>query len=197
MIVHRYLYILALSVFTAFLAACGANPDNSKINANPNSGTDSSTAQVSHSYGNIFRDSIPRPTGYVNDYEQIFTYAEEQRLDSLISDFEKRTTIQIAVVTLDITMTTRDSLDALTLKIAKAWGVGQKGKDNGVVIGISRGLRQMRIQNAYGIEKILSDEETKVIIDTAFIPSYREAKYFEGTFAGLKALMKVLGERYK
>ena len=144
-----------------------------------------------------FQDSLPRPYDYVNDFESLFSESEKQTLDSLLQDFEKRTSIQIAVLTIDTSMTTKDSLEAFTLKIGNSWGVGQKDKNNGVVIGISQTYRKMSIQNGYGIEKILSDTETKEIIDTAFIPSFRDADYFKGTLTGLKSLMKILEERYK
>lgn len=144
-----------------------------------------------------FWDSLPNPVGYVNDYENIYTDREEEILDSLIKTFENKTTIQIVVISIDTFMTTRDSLDALTLHFGNTWGVGQKGKNNGIAIGISNGYRKMRIQNGYGIEKILTDEETKQIIDTVFIPSFRNANYFEGTFKGLVELMNILEQRYK
>ncbi|MGZ8549436.1 MAG: TPM domain-containing protein, partial [Chitinophagaceae bacterium] len=86
---------------------------------------------------------------------------------------------------------------ALTLRIANTWGVGLKNKNNGIVIGISKGYRRMRIQNGYGIENVLTDEETKQIIETSFFPSYREAEYFDGTFQGLRSLMTILEKRYK
>jgi uncharacterized protein len=144
-----------------------------------------------------FQDSLPEPHGYVNDFESLFSESEKQTLDSLLEDFENRTTIQIAVLTIDTSMTSMDSLDVYTLKIAKSWGVGQKDKNNGVVVGISKAYRKITIKNGYGIEKILSDEETKEIIDTSFIPSFRDADYFKGTLTGLKTLMKILEERYK
>lgn len=144
-----------------------------------------------------FHDSLPQPIGFVNDYENIFSINEIQSLDSLIRNFEKKTTIQIAVITLDTTMTTDDDFDNFILGIAKDWGVGQKEKNNGITIGISAGYRRIRIQNGYGIEKILSDNETKQIIDTAFIPSYKKANYFEGTYNGLGVLMALLEKRYK
>lgn len=146
-------------------------------------------------YNQLFRDSIPKPHGYVNDYENIYTDREEAILDSLIRAFESKTTIQIAVITFDTTMTTRDSLDAMTLQIGNAWGVGQKDKNNGVTIGISRGYRRITIRNGYGIEKILSNEETKLIIDTAFIPEFREGRFFDGTYIGLIQLMSILEQR--
>jgi len=140
----------------------------------------------------IKESRIPQQRDYVNDFERIFTPKEIQTLDSLIVDFEKRTTIQIAIITIDTNMMKKSELDSWTLKVLRTWGVGQKDKNNGILIGISMGYRIMRIQNGYGIVKILSNQETKEIIDKDFIPFFKEAKYFEGTLNGLKALMKKL-----
>jgi len=136
--------------------------------------------------------SIPKAIGYVNDFEKIYAPEEIETLDSLIADFDKRTTIQISIITIDTTMMKKEELDSWTLKVMKTWGVGRKDKNNGILIGISRGYRVIRIQNGYGIEKILSNQETKEIIDKDFIPFFKEAKYFEGTMNGLQALMKKL-----
>jgi uncharacterized protein len=142
-----------------------------------------------------FWNNIPKPKGYINDYEHVFTFVEVTTLDSVIKDFEKQTTIQIAIVTLDTTRAVWADFDTLTIRIAKVWGVGQKGKDNGVTIGISKELRKIRIVNGLGIEKIMSDDETSVIIKNYFLPGYRQGKYFEGTMTGLKALMAILTKK--
>lgn len=185
----KYLVALAFSLLTIVSSAlCQINRNNNEI--------DTST-KVSRSSRQVFWDSLPRPVGYVNDFENLFSPEEEQSLDSLILAFENKTTIQIAVITFDTSMTTADSLEPLTRRMANIWGVGQKDKNNGVTIGISREYRRMRIENGYGIEKVLTDAETKQIIDTAFIPGYREGKYFEGTLNGLKALMTILEGRYR
>lgn len=139
-----------------------------------------------------FWNNLPQPVNYLSDYENIYSDSEEIVIDSIIADFNKKTQIQIAVVTFDTMMIARDSVDALTLKIANFWGVGQKEKNNGVTIGICKGHKRMSIQNGYGIEKILTNEETKKIIDEGFIPGFREEKYFYGTLNGLKTLMAAL-----
>lgn len=113
-------------------------------------------------------------------------------LDSIITAFEKRTTIEIGIITIDTTMMKKSDLDSWTLKVFRAWGVGKKDKNNGILIGISSGHRVIRIQNGYGIEKDLSNAETKEIIDKDFIPFFKASKYFEGTLNGLRALMKKL-----
>jgi uncharacterized protein len=89
-------------------------------------------------------------------------------------------------------MVTRNDFEDFTLRILNTWGVGKKGKNNGVLIGISAGYRMMRIQNGYGIQKILSDDETKQIIDSYFLPSFKEGDMYDGTLKGLMALMEKL-----
>jgi uncharacterized protein len=128
--------------------------------------------------------------GWTSDYEHIFTEEQIFELDSIISNFERETTNEIAIVTIDSSWTTKDNFDSLTLAIARNWGVGKKEKNNGILIGISTGLRKIRIHNGYGIEKILSDAETKKIIDDIIIPEFQTGNYFEGTKNGLLALMQ-------
>jgi uncharacterized protein len=181
-----------LNILTFFIVTLVAIASCQTSSPNNNQQEVDSTAKTLRLSSRIFGDSLPNSIGYVNDYENLYTDKEEEILDSLIADFEKSTTMQIVVITFDTTMTTKDSLDAVTLRIANAWGVGKKDKNNGVTIGISREYRKMRIQNGYGIAIILTDSETKEIIDTAFIPSFMEGKYFEGTLTGLKTLMVTL-----
>jgi uncharacterized protein len=127
--------------------------------------------------------------GWTSDFEHIFTKDQILVLDSIISKFEKETTTEIAIVTIDSSWTTKESFDSLTLAIFRNWGVGKKVKNNGILIGISTKLRKIRIQNGYGIETILSDAETKKIIDNTIIPEFKNGNYFEGTKNGLLALM--------
>lgn len=128
--------------------------------------------------------------GWTSDYEHIFTEDQIFELDSIIGNFEKETTIEIAIVTIDSSWTTKENFDSLTLTICRNWGVGKKNKNNGILIAISTGLRKIRIQNGYGIEKILSDAETKKIIDDIIVPEFKNGNYFEGTKNGLLALMQ-------
>jgi uncharacterized protein len=138
------------------------------------------------------KDKLPQAVGFVNDFEDIFSTGQENFLDSMIRAYEKGTTIQIALITVDTSMISRNDFDKYILQIANAWGVGQKEKNNGIVIGISKGFRTMSIQNGYGIANILSDSETKKIIDTAFIPLFKNGEYFEGVINGLKVIMNKL-----
>lgn len=135
---------------------------------------------------------IPQPTDYVNDLVNIFTAPQVKVLDSLIRNYEKKGIAQISIITLDTVLVNHQNFEYYTLRIANAWGMGQEGKGNGILVAIAPGLRRMRIQNGVAIEKIFSNEETKKLIDSVFIPNFKKGDYFEGTKQGLTALMNKL-----
>ena len=87
-------------------------------------------------------------------------------------------------------MTTAAAFDNYTLLLLNHWEAGGARKNNGILIGISKGHRKMRIHNGYGIERLMTDAETKAIVDTAFIPLFKKGRYFEVTLKGLKAIMQ-------
>jgi uncharacterized protein len=141
-----------------------------------------------------------RPIGYVNDFESVFTKNENLSLDTLVSNIEKESTVEIAVVSIDTalihvwdsTYHKKLSFDTLTLLIAKRWAIGKKNKDNGILIGFSKELHLLRIQNGYGIEKKISNIETKEIIDDFILPQFKKGNYYEGVKAGILAIYKKL-----
>ncbi len=65
-----------------------------------------------------------------------------------------------------------------------------------MLICINPGYRSMRIENGYGIEKYLSPQETKEIIDKGFLPDYKKNNFFERTKAGLYAIILKLTEKH-
>ncbi|MFH6936996.1 TPM domain-containing protein [Flavobacterium sp. FlaQc-30] len=145
----------------------------------------------------IYWNNLPSPQGWINDYERIFSDDEEKKLDNIISSFERETSIEIAIVTIDTVKTSSDKFEALSLHIAKTWGIGKKGKDNGILIGLSKGYRKIRIELGNGIAKVLTEQETKEIIDHDFIPEFKKGNYYQGIVNGITKLMEVLRTRIK
>ncbi|MNQ06590.1 hypothetical protein D3C85_193470 [compost metagenome] len=164
---------------------------------NPTVAKDTVMENLVAKYRQVFWDNLPHRSGWINDYENLYTKKEEHQLDSLIHFFEKKTTIEIAVVTIDTIKTSKENFDNLSLHMAQQWNLGKQDFQNGILIAISRGHRKMRIQNGNGIELLISDEETKAIIDTYFIPYFKKEDYYNGTFVGLKELMKLLETKIK
>lgn len=137
---------------------------------------------------------FPKASGYVNDFYHLFTEAERFQLDSIIVQYEKETTNQIAILTIDSAMLGKCDIDEYTLGIANKWGVGAKEKNNGIVIGIAPGLKKIRILNSDGIRNLLTDAETKNILDSVMIPYFKKAEYFEGARNGLHAIFEELND---
>ena len=110
----------------------------------------------------------------VSDYENILSPVEEQALSLRIQYFEDETTNQIVIVTIDsIPKQYDNSLDYATA-IANYLGVGQKDKDNGLLILVSRSQREVGIATGYGTEKVLTDSICQLIIDDYLIPNFKE-----------------------
>jgi uncharacterized protein len=127
--------------------------------------------------------------GRVTDFEGILKDNEKQILDSIISDHERRTTNEIAIITIRDDQTTSEAFDDYVLRIHNSWGVGKKGMDNGIVLAISRQLRKVRISTGSGIESKLTNEEAKTIIETIMLPQFRNGNMFQGTRNGLLAII--------
>lgn len=139
------------------------------------------------------RLSIPLfPPNWTSDFEDIFTDAEQNALDSLLSAYEAKTTNEIGVVSVDTNWTSREEFEKFVLRLHNFWGLGKKDKNNGILIGISSGYKLVRISNGYGIEKTLTDAETDSIVHRVMIPHFAKENYYAGTRAGVLAIMKEL-----
>lgn len=128
------------------------------------------------------RADLPVASGAINDFADVLSADEEQTLASLVADVEQATTAEIAVATVT-------SLDGLAIEdyatqLFAAWGIGQTGKDNGVLILVAPSAREMRIEVGYGLEGILPDGLAGQIIRETFLPAFRDGAYGRGIVAG-------------
>jgi hypothetical protein len=131
-----------------------------------------------------------KPLGWTSDYDHVFTAEQIIKLDSVIGQFEKETSTEIAIVTIDSSWTSKEHFDEFMIKMFNDWGIGKKELNNGILIGICVGLKKIRITNGYGIEARLSNNDTKNIIDNIIIPEYKMNSYFTGTINGLLSIMQ-------
>lgn len=138
--------------------------------------------------------NLPEPTGWVNDFDHLYTKAQKKTLDSLIANYEQKTSVEISIVTIPVTATDQEHFEDLTLRMGQTWGIGKKDKNNGILIGISKEYRVIRIQNGLGIEKLISDKQTKEIIDSYFIHHFKKGDFFKGSYDGIIAITKTLDE---
>lgn len=131
---------------------------------------------------------FPKQKREVNDFEFVFSVEELEKLTIIIGEFEKKTSNKIAIVSIK-SIKSYDDFDKYAVDLSNNWGVGQKGKDNGLTIVFSKTLRKIRISTGTGTQKILSDSFCKSVIDKTMIPKFKNGNYYEGIEKGLSQLI--------
>ncbi|MGH6877738.1 MAG: TPM domain-containing protein, partial [Rhizomicrobium sp.] len=85
------------------------------------------------------------------------------------------------------------TLEQYGYQLGRAWGIGQKGKNNGALLIVVPSAHGVRIEVGYGLEGNLTDAQSRVIIDEFMLPDFRRGDYDAGVLAGTQAIIKVLG----
>jgi len=133
---------------------------------------------------------IPFLTGRVTDNAQILTGEAKKSIAESLKTHEAATGNQIAVLTLP----TLDgqSIEEYAVAVFKAWKLGQKGKDNGILLIVVPDDRRLRIEVGYGLEGTLTDGMAGSIIRDTITPHFKKNDYNSGIQSGVKAIVDVL-----
>jgi len=134
---------------------------------------------------------IPSPVGYVNDFAGVIDKKSVKDMSSRIGAFKDKA--EIAVVT--IKSLEGQDVETYTHTLAVKWGVGKKGKDNGVVILIAVKERKVRIEVGYGLESVIPDGIAKRIIEQDMKPYLKKNDFGGGLSAGVDAVIKRIREK--
>ena len=88
-------------------------------------------------------------------------------------------------------------LEDFSIRLAEKWKIGQKGKDNGVILLVFKEERAVRIEVGYGLEGALTDAASKLIIQNEIIPRFREGKFDEGIESSIQAIQQATRGEYQ
>ncbi len=137
--------------------------------------------------------AIPQtgPTAFVTDYASILSPNQINELELKISNFEKSTTNEIAVVT--IPSLDGDTIENVAQDIFTKWGIGKEGKNNGVLLLISLADRETRIHTGYGVEGDLTDIGTSYIQRDIITPAFQAGDYYSGINGAVDKMIEALG----
>jgi len=127
------------------------------------------------------------PLRLVNDYTGMLTTEQQISLNNKLQAFNDSTSTQIYVVTYDDLQ--GYPIDEFANTLGEQWGIGQKGRDNGIVILVSPQNRQMTIRTGYGLEGAVPDAIAKRIIEKEMTPSFREGNFYKGIDDATNTLM--------
>jgi uncharacterized protein len=153
-------------------------------------------------WANLLPAQIPdrtNPPRLVNDFANILDKGEVDRLESKLVAFNNETSTQILVVTVP-DLQGYDKSD-FAFRLGEKWGVGQKGKDNGIVILVkpktSESNGQVFVATGYGLEGVLPDAiVNNAVVDNEMIPSFKENNYYEGIDKGTNVIMQITRGEY-
>jgi uncharacterized protein len=137
--------------------------------------------------------AIPYLTGRVVDEANILSQAARDRLTAATKAHEQATTNQVVVLTVPTVGSA--SIEEYAVKVFEAWKLGQKGKDNGVLVVVAPQDRKMRIEVGYGLEGTLPDGAAGEIIRTWMTPAFKAGNYDKGIEDGVAAIIARLEGR--
>lgn len=131
----------------------------------------------------------------VYDYANMLSAGEKNALAQKLLRYADSTSTQIAVAT--IKTLNGDDISRLAVEKAHEWGIGQKGKDNGVFILVAQQERKIKIATGYGVEHLLTDLLSKEIIDQVITPNFKQQQYYQGFNQATDYIFKILAGEYK
>jgi uncharacterized protein len=134
--------------------------------------------------------TFPELTGRVVDGAGILDASTREQLEKLSADLEAKTTDQLVVVTLKSLQGT--SIEDYGYQLGRKWQIGQKDKNNGVILLVAPNDRRVRIEVGYGLEPTLTDAISSVIIQGSILPRFRAGDFAGGVRRGAEDIAQVL-----
>jgi uncharacterized protein len=134
-----------------------------------------------HGQAKFFDEDIVSPMSpprLVNDFGKMLTEESIQRLEAKLRVYNDTTSTQIAIVT--VPTLGAYPVEEYGIRLARKWQIGQKGKDNGILILLAKEERKVDIQTGYGVGQYISDIDANRIIRDLMIPNFKAGDYYTG-----------------
>jgi uncharacterized protein len=133
---------------------------------------------------------FPSLTGRVVDQAGLLDSTAQAQITAKLAALEQKTGTQLVVVTL--ASLDGDDIADYGYQLGRAWGIGQKGKNNGVLLIVAPNERKVRIEVGYGLEGMLTDLQSDLIIRNDILPRFRAGDFPAGIERGVDDLVQVL-----
>ncbi len=129
-------------------------------------------------------------TDRVVDAAGVLSFAQQQELIAKLSAYEKESSDQIVVAT--VPSLNGMDIETYANRLYRAWGIGQKSENNGILLLVAPTERKVRIEVGYGLEGTVTDALSAIIIQNAIIPEFRNGDYGTGITKGTDDILQVL-----
>ncbi len=134
--------------------------------------------------------TFPPLTGRVVDQANIISADTRQAVEGKLAELEAKSAIQLVVAT--VKSLEGQEIEPYANQLFRTWGLGQKDKNNGVLLLVAPNERRVRIEVGYGLEGTLTDALSKIIIANAITPRFKEGDFSGGVARGVDDIIAVL-----
>lgn len=144
----------------------------------------------------IAAPNFPSLTGRIVDEASLLSAEQKQALAGALAALEEKSSDQLVVVT--VRSLQGIEIEEYGLQLGRAWGIGQGGKtgdikkDNGVLLIVAPNERKVRIEVGRKLEAVLTDTQTKLIIENRILPAFRRGDFAGGIIIGAKDITDTL-----
>lgn len=145
-------------------------------------------------FENVYAIKSPTDKFYVNDYADILNEETEKYIFENSVKLNEKTTVQIVVVT--VKDLEGKSIEEYSTELFRKYGIGDKEKNNGLLLLLALKERKSRVEVGYGLEGLLPDGKTGRIQDEYMIPYFKNNNFDEGMLNGYKAFFKEIANEY-
>jgi uncharacterized protein len=135
----------------------------------------------------LFAATVPALSGRVNDYASMISPQTRAIIDAKLRALEQSDSTQVAILT--VPSLEGEPIEDYSIKVVEAWKIGRKGKDNGVLLIVSKNDRKIRIEVGYGLEGRLTDLQSGRIIREIIKPAFLRGDFDAGFIAGTDAIV--------
>lgn len=131
-----------------------------------------------------------KPTGFVNDFAGVIPATQRDSLEARLASLEKATGDEVAVAT--VPSLGGETVETYAEKLFQEWGIGNAGHDNGILILVSTGDHEARIEVGYGLEGTLTDLQSGNIIRNVMVPAFKGGDYAGGISGAVDAIADII-----
>lgn len=139
---------------------------------------------------------VPALTAHVTDQAGMLSARERAALERALADYAARSGSQIAVLL--VASTEPEAIEQYSIRVTDAWKLGRKGVDDGVLLLVAKNnppaLRRLRIEAGRGVQGVLTDAQSKRVLQDVIAPRFRQNDYYGGLVAGTGAIEALLNQ---
>ena len=138
----------------------------------------------------VFAVNFPALTGRIVDQANIIPAETRSAIEPKLADLEAKSGIQLVVAT--VTSLEGQEVEPYANELFRSWKLGEKAKNNGMLLLVAPNERRVRIEVGYGLEGTLTDALSKVIITNAITPRFKSGDFSGGISRGIDDIITVL-----